>query len=163
MNTLKLAPLYRRSVGFDHFADMLESLTNNVEDSTSNYPPYNIEKYDDERYGITMAVAGFSPDNLDIEQVKNELTIKGSAPQSDHAEPHYLHKGIAQRSFVQRFRLADNVEVGSATIENGLLAIELRRLVPEAAKPRKISICQTAESTKPAHATQSVDQQAVGA
>lgn len=142
MNTLKLGPLYRRSVGFDHFADLLQSLSSGVEESSSNYPPYNIEKFDDERYGITMAVAGFSSENLEIEQVKNELTVKGQIHDDEH-QGTYLHKGIAHRAFTQKFRLADNVEVGQAKIEHGLLQIELHRIIPEAAKPRKIEINQS--------------------
>jgi molecular chaperone IbpA len=140
MNTLKLGSLYRRSVGFDHFADLLESLSTGQEDSSPNYPPYDIEKYDDERYGITMAVAGFSIDDLDIVQERNELTVKGSMPDSVNENTTFLYRGIARRAFVQRFRLADHVEVGSAAVENGLLCIQLKREIPEAAKPRAISI-----------------------
>lgn len=141
MSTLKLGPLYRRSIGFDQFADFLESLSSGQEESSTNYPPYDIEKYDEERYCITMAVAGFLIDDLHVVQERNELTIKGHVPERSREEAStFLHHGIARRAFVQRFRLAEHVEVGAAIVENGLLIIELKRVIPDAARPRKISI-----------------------
>ena len=131
-----LTPLYRTGVGFDRLAQMLNE-QNNFD--TPAYPPYNIERTGDDTYRITMAVAGFSVDELEIEVKSNGLTITGK--KSDTAEkPEYLHQGIAARSFERRFQLADHVEVTGAEIENGLLHVDLKREIPEAMKPRTIAI-----------------------
>ena len=153
MNAFKLAPLYRRSVGFDHFADMFENMLGN-EETQSTYPPYNIEKQSDDRYQISMALAGFTKDNIDIQLIKNELTVIGkvNADSKSKSESTFLYKGIAQRSFQQRFRLADNVEVVGADMEHGLLHIQLRRVIPEAAKPRSIPIGQNTNRDQSAKA-----------
>lgn len=136
MRSYDLTPLYRTTVGFDRMFDLLDS----VGKSESNgYPPYNIERVDEDRYRITLAVAGFSDRDLDIELHENTLKVVGSRPDSDEART-YLHQGIAGRSFERRFQLADHVKIDSANLANGLLNIDLRREIPEAKKPRKIEI-----------------------
>ena len=140
MTTFDLSPLYRTAIGFDRLADMV----NNAARVDSNgYPPYNIESLGEDRYRITMAVAGFSQDDLDIVTERNTLTVsggKGDAEPDQNAE--FLYRGIATRSFERRFQLADHVEVDGAQLENGLLHIELKRELPEQMKPRKIEIGQ---------------------
>ena len=136
MRTYDLTPLYRSTVGFDRMFDLLENL-NKAE--AGGYPPYNIERLDENQYRITLAVAGFAENDLDIELHETALTIKGARPESDNGRT-YLHQGIAGRSFERRFQLADHVRVDGATLENGLLNIELKREVPESMKPRKVTI-----------------------
>ena len=131
------SPLYRSTVGFDRLFDMLDQATRF--ESMANWPPYNIEKTGEDQYRITMAVAGFSPDEIELVQQENVLLVTGGK----HPEPEgsqVLHRGIATRAFERRFQLADFIEVGHARFENGLLSIELKRVVPEAMKPRKIEI-----------------------
>jgi len=131
------SPLYRSTVGFDRLFDMLDQATR-VEPMT-NWPPYNIEKTGEDQYRITMAVAGFSTDEIQIVQQENALVVVGQK----HAEPdgvEVLHRGIATRAFKQSFNLADHVKVTAASLDNGLLTIDLKREVPEALKPRKIEI-----------------------
>ncbi len=137
MRTFDFSPLYRSTVGFDRLFDMLDQATR-VEPMT-NWPPYNIEKAGEDRYRITMAVAGFSPDEIELTQHENALLVTGQK----HPEPEgvqILHRGIATRSFKQTFNLADHVKVTGAGLENGLLTIELKREVPEELKPRRIGI-----------------------
>ncbi len=137
MRTFDFSPLYRSTVGFDRIADMLDRATR-VEPMT-NWPPYNIEKTGEDQYRITMAVAGFSPDEIELTQHENVLLVTGQK----HPEPEgvqVLHRGIATRSFKQTFDLADHVKVTGASLENGLLTIELKREVPEVLKPRRIEI-----------------------
>lgn len=137
MRPFDLTPLYKTSVGFDHLASMLDSLSN---DGTGNgYPPYNIERIDENDYRISMAVAGFGEDDLNIVVEKNTLTIVGDK-RAEESEGDFLHRGIAARSFERRFNLADHVEVKSAELENGLLHIKLVREIPEAMKPKTIAI-----------------------
>ena len=136
MNTFNFAPLMHASVGFDRFERLFEQAFSNA-DSYNGFPHYDIEKTDESKYRITMAVAGYSEDDVEITQKENLLVIKG-APEKD--DGNYLHRGISTRKFERRFHLADYVEVNSASIENGLLAIELVRNVPEALRPRKIEI-----------------------
>lgn len=140
MRSFDLTPLYRSTVGFDRFANMLDQvLTSDV--SQPSYPPYNIEKTGEESYRITLAVAGFSMGDLDIEARDGVLIVKGGkAPAGTEDGPVYLHRGIAERSFERRFQLADHVRANGASLENGLLHIDLVREVPEALKPRKIAI-----------------------
>jgi len=108
-----------------------------------SYPPYNVERLDDTQYQISMAVAGFAEDELDVEQVGPTLTVRGvSAPEAENDERQYLYRGIAARSFERRFQLADNVKVTGAALDKGLLHIALEREVPEAEKPRKIGIAK---------------------
>lgn len=140
MRNFDLTPLYRSTVGFDRLANMLDQvLTQDV--AQPGYPPYNIEKTGEDSYRITLAVAGFSMGDLDIEAREGVLLIKGGkAPANGDDAPTYLHRGIAERSFERRFQLADHVRASGADLENGLLHIDLVREVPEALKPRKIEI-----------------------
>ena len=137
MRTFDFSPLYRSTVGFDRLFDMLDHATR-VEPMT-NWPPYNIEKAGEDQYRITMAIAGFSPDEIEVTQQANSLVVSGQKKASEE-EKHYLHRGIATRSFKQTFNLADHVKVTGANLDNGLLTIELKREVPEALKPRRIEI-----------------------
>ncbi len=145
MRTFDFSPLYRSTVGFDRIADMLDRATR-VEPMT-NWPPYNIEKTGEDQYRITMAVAGFSPDEIELTQHENALIVSGQK----HPEPEgvqVLHRGIATRSFKQTFNLADHVKVTGATMENGLLTVELKREVPEELKPRRIEIASGGEALR---------------
>jgi molecular chaperone IbpA len=132
-----LSPLYRSTIAFDRLFDMLDQ-AGRVQPMAS-WPPYNIEKLADDQYRITMAFAGFSPDEIELVQKENALLVAGQK----HPEPEgveVLHRGIATRAFRQSFNLADHVKVTGATLENGLLTVELKREVPEALKPRRIEI-----------------------
>lgn len=140
-------PLYRSSVGFDRLFRMLDE-AQNVE--TQSYPPYNIERLGENAYRITMAVAGFSSDELGIEAKGNSLTVTGKKADKTENGSEFLHQGIAGRGFERRFQLADFVEVKGAELANGLLHISLVREVPEAMKPRQIAI---ASATKPQQKT----------
>lgn len=138
MRSFDLSPLYRSAIGFDRVAGLLDTLLT-TEQNQPNYPPYNIEVAAENEYRITMAVAGFSQNELEIEAEQNKLTVRGrKADQPEHRN--YLHRGIATRNFERRFQLADHVKVQNAHYENGLLHIELAREIPEAMKPRTIAI-----------------------
>ena len=140
MRNFDLSPLYRSTVGFDRFATMLDQVLS-ADMPQPSYPPYNIEKTGDDAYRITLAVAGFSEGDLDIEAREGQLVVKGAIKRGeDAAQPTYLHRGIAERAFERRFQLADHVRANGATIENGLLHVDLVREVPEALKPRRIEI-----------------------
>jgi molecular chaperone IbpA len=140
MNSIDFTPLYRSSIGFDRLASLLDnSLKSNS--SVSAYPPYNIEVLDENRYGITLAVAGFAESELDINVEKNVLTVRGK--KEDETERQYLHQGIADRTFERKFNLADYVEVVGADLQNGLLSINLMKEIPEAMKPKTITIGQS--------------------
>jgi molecular chaperone IbpA len=129
---------YRRStVGFDRLFDLLE--TNMRGDGLDGYPPFDIATDGEDNYRITLAVAGFRPDEIEIVAQQNQLVVSGKRAE-DQEQGRFLHRGIAARPFERRFQLADFVEVGSADFENGLLTIALKRVVPEAMKPRKIEI-----------------------
>ena len=131
------SPLYRSTVGFDRVFDMLDH-AHRLEPMT-NWPPYNIEKTGDDQYRITMALAGFAPDEVQLVQQENTLLVVGQKhPQDENAQ--YLHRGIATRAFKQSFDLADHVKVTGASLDNGLLTVDLQREIPEAMKPRKIEI-----------------------
>jgi len=132
-----LTPLYRSTVGFDRLFSMLDNMNG---DGVPTYPPYNIERLDENQYRITMAVAGFGEDDLNIEIKQNALTIAGKRGEPSENAGKVLHQGIASRSFERRFQLADHVEVTGAALENGLLHIDLKRELPEAMKPRTIKI-----------------------
>lgn len=136
MARLDLTPLFRSSVGFDRVASMLDAASRVEQPS---YPPYNIELVDEDQYRISMAVAGFSESELNIESEHNTLTVTGVKSEEDK-QRHFLHQGIAARNFERKFQLADYVKVTGANMENGLLHIDLVREIPEAMKPRKISI-----------------------
>ena len=135
-----LTPLYRSTVGFDRLANMLDQVSG-VETNTG-YPPYNIEHKSENEYRITMAVAGFSGDELNVEIKENALTIAGRKADVQGSDVEYQHQGIGARSFERRFQLADYVEVNGAELENGLLHIDLKREIPEAMKTRTIQIAQ---------------------
>jgi molecular chaperone IbpA len=132
-----LAPLYRTTIGFDRLARMLDDMS---AFEAPAYPPYNIEKLGEDEYRITMAVAGFSEDDLHIELKQNTLTISGKKSERPESQGEVLHQGIASRAFERRFQLADFVEVRGANLENGLLHVTLRREIPEAMKPRTIAV-----------------------
>jgi molecular chaperone IbpA len=136
MRTIDFSPLYRSVVGFDRLADLLDAATS---EAASGYPPYNIERTADNAYRIDIAVAGFKPDELEIEVKENLLTVQGRKPANDETR-RYLHRGLAARNFERRFQLADYVVVTEANLADGLLSIALRRELPEALKPRKIEI-----------------------
>lgn len=134
--TFDFSPLFRSSVGFDRLVNALEAASR-VE-SIDNWPPYDIAKTGEDNYRITMAVAGFSEDELSVTQEQNMLLVAGKKSADENAQ--YLHRGIAGRSFQRRFQLADHVRVEGATLVNGLLTIDLRREIPEEMKPRRIAI-----------------------
>lgn len=139
MKTIDLTPLYRSSVGFDRLASMLDSAFS-ADSASLGYPPYNIEVVSDNHYAITLAVAGFSAEELDIQVERGVLTVRGEKSADEFKNRNYLYHGIATRSFERKFNLAEYVEVTGANIVNGLLKIDLVREVPEAMKPRRISI-----------------------
>jgi len=151
MRTFDISPLYRSTVGFDRLFDMLDR-TARVE-PMANWPPYNIEKAGDDQYRITMAVAGFAPDEIELTQHESTLLVTGHKGAEEDKQ--YLHRGIATRAFKQTFNLADHVKVTGASLENGLLTIELVREVPEALKPRRIEI---ATNTQPVMAQDNAKQ-----
>jgi molecular chaperone IbpA len=135
MRTYDFAPLWRSTIGFDRLFDLVETAQRAGED---NYPPYNIERLGEDRYQISLAVAGFSPDEISVTAEQNVVTIEGS--KSEKIEREYLYRGISARPFRRHFNLADYVQVRSAAFDNGLLRIELVREIPEAMKPRRIAI-----------------------
>jgi molecular chaperone IbpA len=140
MRTFDLAPLYRSTVGFDRLFSMLDQVSG-FENGGSTYPPYNIERTGENAYRITLAVAGFSDADVSIEAKQNTLTIKGEKQaKADEKKGEVLYQGIAARTFERAFQLAEHVEVRGASLENGLLHVDLVREVPEAAKPRQIRI-----------------------
>ena len=145
MRTFDPSPLMRASIGFDRMMKLLDAQSQ-IDEGGTSYPPYNIEKLGEERYRITMAVAGFTEADLDVSVHENRLTITGKianseAPNSNAGEGRrFLHRGIATRAFERRFELADHIEVSAARVENGLLHVDLVREIPEAMKPRTIKI-----------------------
>jgi len=140
MRTFDLAPLYRSTVGFDRLFSLLDQVSG-LDATTSSYPPYNIERTDENAYRITVAVAGFTENDLSIEVKESTLTIRGEkqVKDSDKASE-VLYQGIAARAFERRFQLADHVQVTGASLQNGLLHLDLKREIPEAMKPRQIPI-----------------------
>ncbi|MDD3837639.1 MAG: Hsp20 family protein [Phenylobacterium sp.] len=136
MRTLDFSPLYRSVVGFDRLASLLETAAT---EAASGYPPYNIERTGDNAYRIEIAVAGFKPEELNIEVKENLLTVQGRKAANDD-QRRFLHRGLAERNFERRFQLADYVVVADAALADGLLSISLRRELPEALKPRRIEI-----------------------
>lgn len=145
MRNFDLSPLMRSSVGFDHLSRLVDSALSN--DGATAYPPYNIEKLSDDDYQITMAVAGFSPEELNVVVQEGTLVIAGRAL-DEKGERSFLHRGIAKRAFERRFELAETIKVGDAHFENGLLQIDLRRVIPEHKKPRNIEIRSTEAKVK---------------
>ncbi|MFS2221497.1 small heat shock chaperone IbpA [Pantoea sp. B65] len=136
MRNFDLSPLYRSAIGFDRLINLLES---NQGQSNGGYPPYNVELVDENHYRITIAVAGFAQSELDITSHDNLLIVRG-AHAEEPAERQYLYQGIAERNFERKFQLAEHVHVRDARLENGLLYIDLERVVPESMKPRRIEI-----------------------
>ncbi|MBC7001409.1 heat shock chaperone IbpA [Photobacterium sp. BZF1] len=137
MRNLDFTPLYRSAIGFDRLFNQMEKSATNA---NAGYPPYNIEQQDENHYRITMAVAGFADEQLDITQQQNKLIVRGTREANGEAERQYLYQGIAERDFERKFQLADYVKVVGAEMENGLLHIDLEREIPEEQKPRKIAI-----------------------
>ena len=135
MRTYDFSPLWRSTIGFDRLFDLAEAAQRAGED---NYPPFNIERLADDRYQISLAVAGFSPDEISVTAEQNVVTIEGN--KAEKAEREFLYRGISTRSFKRQYSLADHVEVKGAAFDNGLLRIELVRQIPEAMKPRRIAI-----------------------
>ncbi|MBL4540769.1 MAG: Hsp20 family protein [Rhodobacteraceae bacterium] len=146
MRSIDLTPLYRASVGFDQFADLLDRVFSQ-DMGQSGYPPFNIEKTDEDAYRISLAVAGFTADELSIELRDNALFVSARKAE-DGRERTFLHRGIAERGFEKRFQLADHIKVTGATHENGMLHIDLQREIPEALKPRTIAIA-SAKASRP--------------
>ena len=140
MTTFDFSPLYRNSVGFDRLASMLSTASR--QDQGNGYPPYNIRTTGEDHYQISMAVAGFAEEDLNITTEQNHLLVTGER-KNEEKTGEYLHRGIATRSFERRFNLADHVKVVNASLENGLLHIDLERELPEAMKPRTIKIGQS--------------------
>lgn len=139
MTTFDFAPLFRTSIGYDRLASLMNAAHRG--DTGNGFPPYNIQKAGEDRYRITMAVAGFAEGDLSITTENNKLTITGNKPEEEQNEDNaFLYRGIATRSFERRFNLADHVRVSGAQLDNGLLHIELEREIPEAMKPRQIEI-----------------------
>jgi molecular chaperone IbpA len=135
MRTFDLAPLSRSTIGFDRLFDLVESAQHAAEET---YPPYNIERLDEDRYAISLALAGFAPDEITITAEQNVLSVEGAKPQKD--DSNFLYRGISSRPFKRQFNLADYVQVRGASFDNGLLRIELVREIPEAMKPRRIPV-----------------------
>ncbi len=140
-NLVSFTPLMRQTVGFDRFNDLFETLLNDKEDRFESYPPYNIEKVDENNYKIVMAVAGFVEKDITITAQDDRLSVIGKIEQSEEeSAKSYLHRGIASRSFERVFRLADHIRVKDADLADGLLSIDLEHIVPEEKKPRMIPI-----------------------
>ena len=140
MRTVDLSPLYRSFIGFDHLASLMDAAART--DKQPSFPPYNIELLAEDKYLITMAVAGFVESELSIETEQNTLKVSGvkADKDADKVERRFIHQGLAERNFERKFQLGDHVKVMSANLENGLLYINLEREIPEALKPRKIEI-----------------------
>ena len=145
MRQFDLAPLYRNTVGFDRLFSMLDQLGG--PEAVPSYPPYNIERTGENAYRISVAVAGFSQDDLSIEVKENALTIRGEKKGSVEQRADVLYQGIAARTFERRFQLADGVQVTGAALENGLLHVDLVREIPEAKKPKLIPIASRGAQT----------------
>ncbi|MBW6396956.1 Hsp20 family protein [Roseomonas sp. HJA6] len=138
MNAIDFSPLFRSAIGFDRLARLMDN-ARNVSDATG-YPPYNIEKTGDDSYVLTMAVAGFSEADIEITAQENTLTVAGRPQPQTEDRTRFLHRGIAGRAFERRFVLADHIVVEGADLANGLLHVQLKRVVPESLKPRRITV-----------------------
>ncbi len=148
MRNFDLSPLYRSTVGFDRLGSMLDQLLSG-DAPVPSYPPYNIEKTGEDAYRISIAVAGFGDDDLNIEVKDQGLTVTAKKREvAEDKQPHYLHRGIAERGFERRFQLADHMKVTGAALENGLLHIDLMREVPEALKPRTVAITNGGKASR---------------
>ena len=137
MRNIDLSPLYRSFIGLDHLASLMDSASRQEKQST--YPPYNIELLAEDRYRLPMAIAGFSDDEVELESQQNTLLVKGTKAKPEK-EKQFLYQGIAERNFERKFQIGDFVKVVDASMNNGLLHIDLERELPEALKPRKIAI-----------------------
>ena len=146
MRTIDLSPLYRSFIGSDRLASLIDNASRF--ESQSTFPPYNIELLDENKYRVSMAVAGFTIDNISIEVQENTLKVTGSKPEDKENERKFLHKGISERNFERKFQLGDHVNVTGADLAHGLLHIELERIVPEAKKPKRIEIGKPALENK---------------
>jgi molecular chaperone IbpA len=146
MRSLDFSPLFRHSVGFDRIQQMLDAAAR-MDSSSNSYPPYNIVQVGQDRYQISLAVAGFSDQDLELTVADNTLVVSGRLNADDDKEKTYLHRGIAGRAFERRFELAEHIKVVGSTLVNGMLSIDLAREVPEDKKPRKIAI-ETKDSGK---------------
>ena len=144
MRSLDFSPLFRNTVGFDRMAHLMDSLAN---EPANSFPPYNIEATDDDEYRISMAVAGFGEDDIEITAQDAQLLVAGRIRREEADGRKFLHRGIAERAFERRFNLAEHVVVKNAHLENGLLHVDLVRQVPEEKKPRKIAIMSGAANT----------------
>lgn len=149
MDGFDFSPLFRSTIGFDHLMRLVDSAARL--DAGTSYPPYNIEVTGENAYRLTMAVAGFAADDLDLTVKENELLVSGRSRKEERTQ--FLHRGLARRAFERRFQLADHIKVIGAALENGLLHVDLVREIPEAMKPRKVEI---ATGTKP----QAIEQKA---
>ncbi len=138
MDSFDFSPLFRSTIGFDRLMGLVEGATR-VDQQALAYPPYNIEKTGETSYRLSMAVAGFAREDLDVTVHENSLIVSGKAKKEDD-EARYLHRGIARRAFERRFSLADHIKVAAASLDNGMLHVDLVRELPEALKPRSIPI-----------------------
>ena len=143
MNAFDFAPLFRTAIGFDRLARMMDTVSTSADVS---YPPYNIEKTGDDSYCLTMAVAGFGPDDIELTVQENTLTVAGRAGSAEARKAEVLYRGIAGRAFERRFVLTDHIVVDGADLQNGMLRVNLKRVVPEALKPRRIPVSAGAPS-----------------
>lgn len=141
MPAFDIAPLMRSTIGFDHLWKLLDQALQ--VDEGGSYPPYNIEKHGEDRYRIVMAVAGFGPEDLEVLTEDHQLVVRGRIRRREDQGVQYLHRGIARRAFEHRFQLAEQMRVLGASLENGLLVIDLERILPEQPKPRRIEIRST--------------------
>lgn len=144
MNALNLSPLFRTAIGFDRLARLVD----NAAAADVSYPPYNIEKSGEDSYRLTMAVAGFGPDDIELTVKENTLLVAGRVG-SDGEKSEILYRGIAGRAFERRFVLADHIVVDGADLKNGLLSVGLKRVVPEASRPRRIAIAGSTQTLAP--------------
>jgi molecular chaperone IbpA len=145
MTTFDFSPLFRNAIGFDRVSRLIDSALTGA-DQSAGYPPYNIEKTGDDAYRLSMAVAGFGPEDISITQHENALIVTGRVKQTEN-ERQFLYRGIAGRAFERRFQLADFIKVRGAELVNGLLHVDLVREVPESMKPRQIKIASAPSQT----------------
>jgi molecular chaperone IbpA len=141
MDRFDFSPLFRSTIGFDRLTRIVDAASR-VDNAAFAYPPYNIEKTGEDAYRVTMAVAGFSPDEIDVTVHQNTLLVTGKSKKEED-ESRFLHRGIARRAFERRFSLADHIKVVGASLDNGMLHVDLVHQVPEEAKPRKIEILRS--------------------
>ena len=151
MRTYDLTPLFRSSVGFDRWSNLFDAALR-ADDSAAGYPPYNIEKTGDDKYRIMMAVAGFGENDIEITAQENLLVVSGNLGEPREADTTYLYRGIATRAFERRFSLADHVKVVGAKLADGVLQVDLERELPEAMKPRRITV-----ESKPGSGTKMIE------